>query len=105
MPDSDRIRVGNAENLTPKTFSSIFVPMKTTRESSVLVRARVPAKRLRNAEKILARLGMKPGDAINLLLAQVELRRGLPFSVSLDDAPLVPGERQGAEWAEAFGAY
>ena len=74
-------------------------------ESSVLVRARVPAKRLRNAEKILARLGMKPGDAVNLLFSQVELRRGLPFTVSLADAPLLSGERQGTEWTEAFGAY
>lgn len=88
-----------------RTFSSIFVTMKTTHETSVLVRARVPAARLRNAEKILSRLGLKPGDAINLLLAQVELRRGLPFSLSLEAAPLLPGERQGAEWTEAFGAY
>lgn len=79
--------------------------MKTTSESSVLVRARVPAKRLRNAEKILARLGMKPGDAINLLLAQVELRRGLPFNLSLADDVLLSGERQATEWTEAFGAY
>ncbi|NCD23385.1 MAG: hypothetical protein EOL90_10670 [Spartobacteria bacterium] len=79
--------------------------MSKTMESSVLVRARVPAKRLRNAEKILARLGMKPGDAVNLLFAQVELRRGLPFTVSLADAPLLSGERQGTEWTEAFGAY
>ncbi len=84
---------------------SIFVPMKKNTESSVLVRARVPAKRLRNAEKILARLGMKPGDAINLLLAQVELRRGLPFHLSLEEAPLLSGERQGTEWTKAFGAY
>lgn len=79
--------------------------MKKTTESSVLVRARVPAQRFRNAEKILARLGMKPGDAINLLLAQVELRRGLPFSVSLDEASLLSSEKQANEWTEAFGAY
>lgn len=84
---------------------SIFVPMKKPSESSVLVRARVPAKRLRNAEKILARLGLKPGDAINLLLAQVELRRGLPFQLSLGDDDLLPSERQAAAWTEAFGAY
>lgn len=91
--------------MTAQTFSSIFVLMKKTMEPSVLVRARVPAKRLRNAEKILARLGMKPGDAVNLLFAQVELRRGLPFHLSLDAPPLLTAERQGAEWAEAFGAY
>lgn len=79
--------------------------MNAPTESSVLVRARVPAKRLRNAEKILARLGMKPGDAINLLLAQVELRQGLPFAVSLNPQPLMSSVEQATEWAEAFGAY
>ncbi len=49
-----------------------------------LFRARVPAARLRKAEKILARLGMKPGDAFNMLLAQIELRQGLPFNVSVN---------------------
>ena len=79
--------------------------MKTTREPALLVRARVPARRLRNAEKILARLGLKPGDAINLLLAQVELRQGLPFGVSLQAPPLVSSAEQAAAWTEALGAY
>jgi addiction module RelB/DinJ family antitoxin len=79
--------------------------MKQTTEPSVLVRARVPANRFRNAEKILARLGMKPGDAINLLLAQVELRRGLPFQVSISSDEVLSPEGQAAEWTEAYGAY
>ena len=37
-------------------------------ETTSLFRVRVPEKRLRKAEKILARLGMKPGDAFNMLL-------------------------------------
>ena len=79
--------------------------MKTIPEKRVLVRARVPAQRLRNVEKILDQMGLKPGDAINLLLAQVELRQELPFAVSLNPQPLMSSVEQATEWAEAFGAY
>jgi hypothetical protein len=40
--------------------------------------ARIPVARLRKAETIIARLGMKPGDAYSMMLAQIELREGLP---------------------------
>ncbi len=69
-----------------------------------LFRARVPAARLRKAEKILARLGMKPGDAFNMLLAQIELRQGLPFDVSVNPR-ILNSQEQAAQWQEAFGAY
>ena len=46
---------------------------------TILFRTRVPAQRLKRAEKVLERLGMKPGDAFNMLLAQIDLRQGLPF--------------------------
>jgi addiction module RelB/DinJ family antitoxin len=72
---------------------------------TVLFRARVPARRLRNAQKILDRLGMKPGEAFNMLLAQIELRKGLPFEVSTQAAPMFSGEEQAAAWTEALGAY
>jgi addiction module RelB/DinJ family antitoxin len=74
-------------------------------ETTSLFRARVPASRLRNAEQILARLGMKPGDAFNMLLAQIELRQGLPFEVTTLPQGLLAPETQAAEWQEAFGAY
>ena len=70
-----------------------------------LFRARVPADRLRRAEEILARLGMKPGDAFNMLLAQIELREGLPFEVTTRPPVLLSAEQQATEWQEAFGAY
>lgn len=70
-----------------------------------LFRARVPADRLRKAEKILARLGMKPGDAFNMLLAQIELREALPFEVTTQPPELLSAERQAAEWQEVLGAY
>lgn len=74
-------------------------------EPTSLFRARVPAGRLREAEKILARLGMKPGDAFNMLLAQIELRQALPFEVTTRPPELLSTDRQAAEWQEALGAY
>ncbi len=73
-------------------------------DQTELFRARVPAARLRKAEKILARLGMKPGDAFNMLLAQIELRQGLPFDVSVNPR-ILNSQEQAAQWQEAFGAY
>ncbi len=75
------------------------------RETTSLFRARVPANRLRKAEEILARLGMKPGDAFNMLLAQIELREGLPFELTTRPPVLLSSEQQATEWQEAFGAY
>lgn len=74
-------------------------------ETTSLFRARVPSSRLRKAEEILARLGMKPGDAFNMLLAQIELREGLPFEVTTRPPAVLSAEQQAAEWQEAFGAY
>ena len=74
-------------------------------ETTSLFRTRVPANRLRNAEQILAKLGMKPGDAFNMLLAQIELRQGLPFEVTTHPPGLLAPETQAAEWQEVLGAY
>lgn len=74
-------------------------------EITSLFRVRVPEKRLRKAEKILARLGMKPCDAFNMLLAQIELREALPFEVTTRPPVVLDPEQQAAEWQEAFGAY
>jgi DNA-damage-inducible protein J len=75
------------------------------KEPSVLLRVQVPSERYRNAERILDRLGMNPGDAVNLFLAQIELRQGLPFEVSLRDGTLLSSGRQAVEWTEALGEY
>lgn len=73
--------------------------------STTLFRARVPTARLRRAEKVLARLGMKPGDAFNIFLAQVELRKGLPFDVSTGTPRLLSAAEQGRAWDKALGDY
>ena len=75
------------------------------KSASILLRARVPEERYRNAERILNRLGMNPGDAVNLLMAQIELRQGLPFEVALDPAGLLSPQQQADMWEEAFGEY
>ncbi len=72
---------------------------------TTLFRARVPTARLRNAEAILARLGLKPGEAFNLFLAQVELRNDLPFAVTTQPERLMSTAEQGKAWEDALGEY
>ena len=72
---------------------------------STLFRARVPTERLKRAEKVFARLGMKPGDAFNIFLAQVELRNDLPFAVTTTVDRVVTIEEQGKTWENALGEY
>ena len=74
-------------------------------ESTTLFRARIPAQRLKNASKVLERLGMKPGDAFNIFLAQVELQKGLPFAVTTKPKTLFPAEEQGKIWNDFLGEY
>jgi addiction module RelB/DinJ family antitoxin len=74
-------------------------------ESIALVRTRVPARRLQRAEKILRKLGITPADAVNMLLAQIEIRQGLPLEVSAQVQPLFSAQEQPTAWTKAFGAY
>lgn len=73
--------------------------------STTLFRTRVPTARLRKAEKILAKLGMKPGDAFNIFLAQVEIRKDFPLSVSTSPERVLSTEAQGQQWEGSLGAY
>jgi len=78
---------------------------------TVLFRTRVNQERLSEANTILEQLGLTPGDALNALLAQIVLRRSLPFSIALDNPQgsdahsLLPSQEQGRIWEEAFGEY
>lgn len=72
---------------------------------TTVFRTQVPVRRLRRAERILHRLGLSPAEAVNMLLAQIEIRKGLPFDVSLMSRPLLSADEQAAAWTEAFGAY
>lgn len=73
--------------------------------ATAIVRTRVPARRLQRAERILHRLGLTPADAVNMLLAQIEIRQGLPFEVCTQPTPLLSVGEQAAAWTEALGAY
>jgi addiction module RelB/DinJ family antitoxin len=72
-------------------------------QNTVLFRARVPARRLKKAEKILQQLGLKPGEAFNMMLAQIELHQGLPFAITTK--PLLSADEQAKEWKDAYGPY
>ena len=73
--------------------------------TTVLFRARVPKARLEKAEKVLQRLGLKPGDAFNMLLAQIEIRGDIPFDASMRPKPLLSAAQQADEWENTFGRY
>lgn len=72
---------------------------------TTLFSTRAPSARLKRAEIILDRLGMKPGDAFNMMLAQIELRKGLPFEVTTQPARLLSPDEQAIAWTEVLGAY
>jgi addiction module RelB/DinJ family antitoxin len=74
-------------------------------DSTILFRARVPSKRFKKVSKILDQLGLKPGDAFNLLLAQIELHKALPFEIAIQQSPLLSSEEQATAWTDALGEY
>lgn len=75
--------------------------------TTTLFRARVPTARLKRAEKVLEQLGLNPGDAFNMLLAQVELRKGLPFEVTTEPNThkVQSSEEQATTWNKVLGEY
>ncbi|MBK8040143.1 MAG: type II toxin-antitoxin system RelB/DinJ family antitoxin [Verrucomicrobiaceae bacterium] len=68
-------------------------------------RAKVPTSRLRRADATLQKLGLNAEQVFNMLLAQIELHKGLPFSVNLSPKPVLSAEEQGEQWNEAYGPY
>lgn len=96
----------HADSASPFEFGSNAIErVSSMTESTTILRTKVPIRRLQRAEKILLKLGLTPSEAVNLLLAQIELRRGLPFEITTQPKPLLSAEEQANEWTEAFGAY
>jgi len=60
---------------------------------------------MERVEAILGDLGLKPGDAVNMLFAQIERRGALPFDVSLVSSGLMNSQERAESWMETFGAY
>lgn len=50
-----------------------------------LLRVRVDAARAKKARGILAAVGLKPADAVNVFFAHVVARGGIPFPVVRDE--------------------
>jgi DNA-damage-inducible protein J len=51
---------------------------------SAMIRARIEPKAKDQAEEILKNLGLNPTEAISMFYYQIILKRGIPFSVSLE---------------------
>ena len=64
--------------LDPGAQMGLFEPMAAT----TLVRARVKTERVKKVTRILDRMGLKPADVVNMVFAQIEQRRALPFDVA-----------------------
>jgi len=60
-----------------------------------MIHARIDTKLKRSAGRIFSKIGISTTEAIRLFLKQVELHRGLPFSVA------VPNEETVAAMAES----
>ncbi len=55
---------------------------------SAMIRARIEPKAKDAAEEILKNLGLNPTEAISMFYYQIILKRGIPFSVSLEAGDL-----------------
>jgi DNA-damage-inducible protein J len=53
---------------------------------SAVIHARIEPETKREAEDILARLGITPTEAIRVFYRQISLRQGLPFPVAVPNA-------------------
>jgi DNA-damage-inducible protein J len=59
-----------------------------------MIHARVEPKLKRSAERIFLKMGMTTTEAIRLFLKQVELHRGLPFTVSIPTSETIAAMRE-----------
>jgi DNA-damage-inducible protein J len=57
---------------------------KAMTAKSAMIRARIEPKTKDAAEEILKSLGVNPTEAISMFYYQIILRKGIPFSVSLE---------------------
>ena len=59
-----------------------------------MIHARIEPKLKRSTERIFSEIGMTTTEAIRLFLKQVELHRGLPFSVSIPNAETIAAMKE-----------
>jgi|WetSurMetagenome_2_1015567.scaffolds.fasta_scaffold196117_2 addiction module RelB/DinJ family antitoxin len=72
---------------------------------TTLLRTRVNKHKLRQAEDVFSTLGIKPSDAVNMFLAQVALRKDMPFKVTTQPERLQDDPAQAKAWNDALGEY
>jgi addiction module RelB/DinJ family antitoxin len=49
---------------------------------TAILRARVDSEKVAVAERVLSKLGISVGDAINLFLGQICIQKGIPFALT-----------------------
>jgi addiction module RelB/DinJ family antitoxin len=65
---------------------------------TVVLRTRIDARRKARVEAILRRLGLTPTQVVNLLFAQIEQRKAIPFVISLENnTDILPSVERVAE--------
>lgn len=74
-------------------------------QAYTIFKTTVPQAKLKNANLVLEKLGLSAGDAFNLMLAQIEVRKRLPFAISLQPKPLLSAKEQADTWTQAYGTY
>jgi len=53
---------------------------------TIVLKSRVDRSHAIAARRVLAQLGLKPSDAINVLFAQIASRKALPFALATSDS-------------------
>jgi addiction module RelB/DinJ family antitoxin len=53
---------------------------------TIVLKTRVDQSNAAAARRVLARLGLKPSDAVNALFAQIASRKALPFTLATSDS-------------------
>ena len=64
---------------------------------TAMITARTEPSLKADAEKVLKRLGLSTTEAINMFLAQVRLRKGLPFDVRIPNKTTLKAMRDAEE--------
>jgi len=68
--------------------------------STIVLKSRVDRKNALAARRVLARIGLKTSDAVNVLFAQIASRKALPFALATADSDYAK-EEYGLTGAEA----
>jgi DNA-damage-inducible protein J len=70
--------------------------------STAILRTRIDPRRKARVEKILGQLGLTPTQAVNMLYAQIERRKAIPFPIAVEDNSDVvpPVDHVARVWSE-----